>query len=84
MLENTEGPIKNGQSRVTGNMVYTRRRKKGKNTTQYVLHTTIPKQTQIAEIRHEPSYQQLEVKMNRTPFSCGNRNGHQDAKIHKL
>jgi hypothetical protein len=82
MLENTEGPIKNGQSRVTGNMVYTRRRKKEKNTTQYVLHTTIPKQTQIAEIRHEPSYQQLEVKTNRTSLLCGNRNGTQNVKTH--
>jgi len=27
MLENTEGAIKNGQSRETGNIVYTRRRK---------------------------------------------------------
>jgi hypothetical protein len=27
MLENTEGPIKNGQSRETGNIGYTRRRR---------------------------------------------------------
>ena len=27
MLENTEGAIKNGQSRETGNIVYTRHRK---------------------------------------------------------
>ena len=53
-----------------------------KNTTQYVLHTTIPKQTQIAEIRHEPSYQQLEVKTNRTSLLCGNRNGTQNVKTH--
>jgi len=34
--ENTEGPIKTGQSRETGNIGYTRRRQtKQKNTTQY-------------------------------------------------
>ena len=43
-------------------------KKKRKNTTQYVLDTTICKQTQITLIRHEPSYKQLEVKMNRTSF----------------
>jgi len=45
MLENTEGAIKNGQYRETGNIVYTVRRKINKNTTQYVLDTTIHKQT---------------------------------------
>jgi hypothetical protein len=30
MLENTDGAIKNGQSRETSNMEYTRRRKKNK------------------------------------------------------
>jgi hypothetical protein len=34
MLENTEGEIKNGQSRETGDIVYTRRRK-----TKQKLHT---------------------------------------------
>jgi hypothetical protein len=85
MLENTEGAIKNGQSRETGNIGQinvreyrrgnkkwtikrnnTRRRKTNKNTTQYVLDTTIRKETQITNMRHEPSYKQLEVKMNRT------------------
>jgi hypothetical protein len=60
--ENTEGTIKKGQSRETCNIEYTRRRKKEKN--QYVLDTTIGKQTQITVIRHEPSYKQLEVKTN--------------------
>ena len=41
MLENTLGPIKNGQSREIGNIGYARRR----NTTQYVLDSTIHKQT---------------------------------------
>ena len=43
-LENTEGAIKNGRFRETG---YTRQDKRNKNTTQYVLDTTIRKQTQI-------------------------------------
>ena len=44
--------IKNGQSRETGNIGYTGRRiqNKNKNTTQYVLDTTIRKQTQITLI----------------------------------
>jgi hypothetical protein len=77
MVEKTEGAIKNGQSRDTGNtgrmkinvrenrrgnqewtiqrhcnIGYTRRRQtKHKNTTQYVLDTTIRKRTQITQIR---------------------------------
>jgi hypothetical protein len=47
-----EGTIKNGQSRKTGNIGYT----KQKNTKQYVLDTIIHKQTQITLIRHKPSY----------------------------
>ena len=48
--------------------------KQNKNTTQYVMDTTIRKHTQITHIRHEASYQQLEVQMNRTSVVCGNRN----------
>ena len=44
MLENTKGAIKNGQSRETGNID---KEKQNKNTTQYMLDTTICKQTQI-------------------------------------
>jgi hypothetical protein len=40
MLENTEGTIKNGQSRETGNIRYTRRRKTKHNTTQFVTQVT--------------------------------------------
>jgi hypothetical protein len=48
MLENTEGTIKkNGHYRETGNIGYTGRRKTKQNTTQYVLDTTVRKQTQI-------------------------------------
>jgi hypothetical protein len=46
-VENTEWKIKNGQCRVTGNTGYTRHNAKTnqiKNTTQYVLDTTISKQ----------------------------------------
>ena len=45
-----------------------------------VLETTIHKQTQIMEIRHELSYKQLEVKTNRTLFLCGNRNGYHNTE----
>jgi hypothetical protein len=39
MLENTEGTIKNGQSRETGNIRYTRQRKtKQKHNTIFVGH----------------------------------------------
>ena len=43
MIENTEGAIQNGKSREYANIWYTKRRK----TTQYVLDTTIRKQTQV-------------------------------------
>jgi len=65
---NQEGVIKKGQSRETGNIGYTRyktKTKKAKNTSQYVLDTTIHKQI-ITHIRHDPYYKQLEVKTNRT------------------
>jgi hypothetical protein len=39
--------------------------KQNENTTQYVLHTTTRKQTQI---KHEPPYKQLVVKTNWTSF----------------
>ena len=47
MSENTEVAITNGESRETGNLEYPRQRKSTKNTTQYVLDTTMCKQTQI-------------------------------------
>ena len=42
--------------------------KQTENTTQYVLDTTMRKQTQITLISHEPSYKQLQVMTNRTSF----------------
>jgi hypothetical protein len=45
-LENTEGEIKNGQSMETGNIGQDEE-KQNKNTTQYMLVTTIRKQIQI-------------------------------------
>ena len=57
-LENTEGAIKNGQSRETSNIWYTRRIKTNTantNTPQYVLDTTMRKQTHITYIRHKPT-----------------------------
>jgi hypothetical protein len=39
---------------------------KRQSTTQYVLNTTLRKQTQITQIRHEHCYTQLDVKTNRS------------------
>ena len=44
------------QSKETGNTGHSIRKK---NTTQYLLDTIMPKQTQTTQIRHEPSYKQL-------------------------
>ena len=53
----------------TGNLGYTRRNiKQSKNIAQYVLDTTIRKQTQITKIRQ-------------TSFLCGNRNRHHNAEL---
>ena len=41
MLENTEGAIKKGVSREKGIIVYDGDKKQSKNTTQYVLNTTM-------------------------------------------
>ena len=48
MSENTKRTITKGQSRETGTIGHTRssKTKQKHNTTQYVLHTTIHKQTQ--------------------------------------
>ena len=54
--------------------------KQKKNTTQYLLDITMPNQTQLTQIRHVPSYKQLEVKTNRTSFSYGNGYVHHNAE----
>ena len=38
----------------------------------------------IGHIRHEPSFKQLQVKMNRTAFACGNRNRHHNTELNIL
>jgi hypothetical protein len=45
MLENSEGAIKNGQSRETYNIGYTRHKTKTNQKTQYVLYITLHKTT---------------------------------------
>jgi hypothetical protein len=52
-LENTEGAIKNGQSRETGNKGHTIQRK--------TQHTPCV-ENRYTQIRHEPCYKHLEVK----------------------
>jgi hypothetical protein len=49
-----------GKGGITG-LTTVHKTKKNKNTTQYVMDTTMRKQTQITEIRHELSYKQLYV-----------------------
>jgi hypothetical protein len=77
----------NSQQRMSQSLIYLgypqiAKTSKAKNTTQYVLNTTMHKQTQITWIRHEPFYHQLGVKRtNRTSFLCGNRNGHHNTEL---
>jgi len=70
--------IKKGQSIATGNID---EEKQNKITTQYGLDNTMRKQTQRTEIRHAPSYKQLETKTNRTSVVCGNSNGHHNTEL---
>jgi hypothetical protein len=70
----------NGQSIEIGNACHTRQRIKTKQiqqqkTTQCALDTIIHKQTQITLIRHEPSYNQLEVK-NEPTIVCIRKSQH--------
>ena len=53
MLEITEGAIKNGQSRETGNIDKEKHNKKH-NTTQYMLDTTIRKQAHKRKLDMNP------------------------------
>ena len=76
MLENTEGAIKEGQSRETGNIGHTRRRKTKTQTICVGYHNT-----QITLIRHAASHKQLEIETNRTSFLCGNHNGHHNTQL---
>ena len=60
MLENTEGAIKKKWGAIQRNWQHRVHHSK-KNTTEYVLYTTICKQTHTMQTRHEPSQKQLEV-----------------------
>jgi hypothetical protein len=48
---------------------------------QYVLDTTMHNQTQITQIRQEPSYKQLKAKTNRPSFLLGIRSGHHNTEF---
>ena len=75
MLENTEGAIKNGQSREASNIGCTRWRKtKQKLNTICFGHHYLQANTNKINNKWD-LYQQLEVKTNWTSFICGNRNG---------
>ena len=66
-LENTEGANKNGQSRKTGNIGHTRRRKtKQKHNTICVGQHHTQANTNNVNKTYKPSYKQQEAKTNRT------------------
>ena len=49
MLENTEGAIKNGQSRETGNKGYTRRRQTKQKRTTVIVYQTMQMHTSLLQ-----------------------------------
>ena len=82
MLENAEGAIKNGQSRETGNIGYTRRRKTKQNhNTICIGHHYAQTNTNNIKKRYESSYKQLEVLTNPTSFLCRNRNLYHNTEL---
>ena len=71
--------IKNGQSRETGSIKYTKRRQaKQKHNTICVEHHYAQRNTNNVNKPRTP-YKQLEIKANQTSFLCENRNGHHNA-----
>ena len=56
------------------------------NKTWSLLQTNtnnVNKTWSLLQTRHDPSYKQLEVKMNRTSCLCGNHNGHHDTELRR-
>ena len=76
---------KNGQSRETGNIGYTRRRKtKQKHNTICVGHNYAQTKTNNVNKTRALLRKQLEVKTDRTTFLYGNRNGHHNTELRTL
>ena len=48
---------------------------------QYVQDTTTHNQQQQTQLRHVPSYKQLEEKTNLISLLCGNRNRHHNMEL---
>ena len=69
ILENTERAIKNGQSRKTGNIWYTRKTKQKQS--QHNI-CWIPLNANNVNKTRTLLQKQLEVKTNQTSFLCGN------------
>ena len=65
-LENTESAIKTDRPEKLATKGTQDEEKQNNNKTHYVLDTTLRKRKQKCKKRHEPSYKQLEVKMNQT------------------
>ena len=68
MLENIEGAIKTNNPEKLATHGTQDEEKQNKNTTHYVVNTTLCYRTQITSKRHESCYKQLEEKTNRTSF----------------
>ena len=74
-LENTEGSNKNEHSSETCNIEYTRRRQtKQKHNTICIGY--LYAQANTNKVNKTWALLQLEIKMNRTSFVCGNHHGH--------
>jgi len=71
-LANTEGAIKTDNPEKLATYGTQDEEKQNKNTTHYVLDTTLRKRTQITSKIHECCYKELEVKTNRTSFRLDN------------
>lgn len=77
MLENTEGAIKKRTSkRNWQHRRHNTKKNENKDTTQYVLNTTMHKQTHI----YASSHKQLEAKTKLISLSCQNCNGHHNTE----
>ena len=70
MLENTEGQSKMDNPEKLAKYGTQDEYNQSKNTTQYVLDTTIGKQTQITYIRHQPPYYKQLVLQEISRYTC--------------
>ena len=70
----------NGKWTIQRNWQYRIHTNKTKTTTQYIVETTMRKQTHNVNKSCAP-IKQLGIKTNRTSFLCGNRNEHHKTEL---